>query len=181
MPPWPRGQKRSSSPALARGAASPDFDITLRDKTLRVDITLRDKNLRDITLREKDTGKVPPAVEPITPTGSWADGAEGIKAATGTQSGSKAAAAAAAAIVSSGMAGSKAADASGLSPKAAGNQRTFPTRRAPSPSPSKAAGAEERSTESKLLDAISALAAKVDQQHEHAPICSTQRSNPLRL
>ena len=125
-------------------------------------------------MSKKDTGKVPPAAEPISPTGSWADGAEGIKAATGTQSGSKAAAAAAAAIVSGGMAGRKAADTPESSPKAAGNQRTSPTRRAPSPSPSKAAGAEERSTESKLLDALSALAAKVDQQHEHADLLNAK-------
>ena len=125
-------------------------------------------------MSKKDTGKVPPAAEPISPTGSWADGAEGIKAATGTQSGSKAAAAAAAAIVSGGMAGRKAADTPESSPKAAGNQRTSPTRRAPSPSPSKAAGAEERSTESKLLDALSALAAKVDQQHEHAELLNAK-------
>ena len=54
-------------------------------------------------------------------------------------------------------------------------RRRHPTRRAPSPSPGKAAGAEERSTESKPLHAISALAAKVDQQHEHAASCPTQK------
>ena len=69
----------------------------------------------------KDTGKVPPAAEPISPTGSWAGGAEGIKASSGTQGGSKAAAEAAAAVVSSGMVVGKATDTAGASPKAAGN------------------------------------------------------------